>query len=105
METKKELAEPVKRNQNLKIAATILLIFLLISVVRPLIAVFQTRFQLLSPLIPEKTIWEINKQFIFIAIVSAVVSIVGLILYFYEKYLWIIILVLLTLLSEQYIHI
>jgi hypothetical protein len=105
MDTEKELTQSSRTKRNLKIAAKISLVVLLLSVVGQLISVYQTRHQLVSPLIPESTIWEIKKQFIFIALVSAVSSIVGLILYFYEKYLWVLILVGLTLISERFIYI
>ena len=105
MDTEKELTQTSRKKRNLKVAAKISLVVLLLSVVGQLISVYQTRYQLVSPIIPESTIWEITKQFIFIALVSALSSIVGLILYFYEKYLWVIILVGLTLISERFIYI
>ena len=105
MGTEQELTQTSRKKKNLKVAAKISLVVLLLSVVGQLISVYQTRYQLVSPLIPESTIWEITKQFIFIALVSAVCSIVGLILYFYEKYLWLIILVGLTLISGRFIYI
>jgi hypothetical protein len=105
MDTEKELTQTSRTKRNLKTAAKISIVFLLLSVVGQLISVFQTRYQLVNPLIPESTIWEITKQFIFIALVSALSSVAGLILYFYEKYLLVIILVGLTLLSERFIYI
>jgi hypothetical protein len=104
METRKE-SPAIRKSRNLKIAAKILLVVLLLSVVKQLIAVYQTRYQLVSPLIPESVIWKINNRFIFISLISTAASIAGLILYFFEKYLWVIILVLLTLLSQRYIYI
>ena len=105
MDTLQELAQTSRKKKNIKVAAKLSLVVLLLSVVGQLISVYQIRYQLVSPLIPESTIWEITKQFIFIALVSAVCSIVGLILYFYEKYLWLIILVGLILISERFIYI
>ena len=105
MDTVQKLTQTSRKKKNLKVAAKISLVVLLLSVVGQLISVYQTRYQLVSPLIPESTIWEITKQFIFIALLPAVCSIVGLILYFYEKYLWLIILVGLTLISGRFIYI
>ena len=51
------------------------------------------------------TIWEINKQFVFIAFIFTITSLLSLILYFYEKYLWIIIVTALILLASRYIYI
>jgi hypothetical protein len=89
---------------NFKKGAKISLIVLLLYVVRQLISAYQTKYQLTSPFVPESTIWQITKQFIFTALVSAVISIVGLLLYFFEKYLWTIILVVLTLIAERFIY-
>ena len=82
-----------KKQKSLKTGAKIALTILLINIVGQLATVYQTRYQLISPLIPESTIWEINKQFVFHAIVSAIASVVGLLLYFYDKYLLVIIFV------------
>ena len=85
--------------------AKVSLIILLLYVVRQLTSVYQTRYQLISPLIPESTIWEINKQFVFTALVSTIAALIGLILYFFEKHLWVIILTVLTLVADRFIYI
>jgi hypothetical protein len=105
METGKELPPQIKNKRNLETGAKVSLIVILFSVVRQLAGVFQTRYQLVSPLIPESYIWQITKQSIFIALISVLVSIVGLIFYFYRRYLWVIILIILTLLTERFIYI
>ena len=94
-----------KNRRKIKIGAKVSLIVILLTIVRQFISIYQTKYQLVSPLIPENTIWEINKQFIFLAFISTIISIVGLLLYFYEKYLWIIILIAITLISERFIYI
>ena len=105
METEQQIIKPHKRSDNLKKAAKVALVILLLNVVGQLATVYQTRYQLVSPLIPEITIWEINKQFIFHAIVSAIASIVGLLLYFFDKYLLVIILVALVLIADRFIYV
>jgi hypothetical protein len=94
-----------KNQRKIKTAAKISLIVLLLTIVGQMIKVYLTKYQLVSPLILENTIWEINKQFIFMAFISTIISIVGLFLYFYEKYLWTIILIAITLISERFINI
>jgi hypothetical protein len=94
-----------KNQRKIKTAAKISLIVLLLTIVGQMIKVYLTKYQLLSPLISENTIWEINKQFIFTAFISTIICIIGLLLYFYERYLWIIILIAITLLSERFINI
>lgn len=105
METDTAIIQNNSRKVNLKKGAKVALVVLLLNVVGQLASVYQTRYQLISPLIPESTIWEINKQFIFHAIVSAVVSIAGLLLYFFDKYLLIIIMVALTLIADRFIYV
>lgn len=94
-----------KKNNRLKTGAKIALTILLLNVVGQLAKVYQTRYQLISPLIPESTIWDINKQFIFHAIVSAIASVAGLLLYFFDKYLLVIILVALVLIADRFIYV
>ncbi len=105
METEPQIIKASKRKEYLKNGAKVSLTILLLYIVRQLVSIYQTRYQLLSPLIPENTIWEINKQFVFTALVSSVVSIAGLILYFFDKYLLVIILVVLTLIANRFIYI
>jgi hypothetical protein len=105
METEQQIIKAHKRNDNFKKGAKVALVILLLNVVGQLAKVYQTRYQLVSPLIPESTIWEINKQFIFHAIVSAIASIVGLLLYFFDKYLLVIILVALVLIADRFIYV
>lgn len=97
METEKEIAGENRRKKDLRKGAKVCLIVLMLYIIGQLATVFQTRHQLVSPFIPESTVWEINKQFIFTAFVAAIVNVIGLILYFFEKYLLVIVLVALTL--------
>lgn len=105
MEGQEQTMKTDNQRNNLKTGAKIALIVLLLNVVGQLAAVYQTRYQLVSPLIPESTIWEISKQFIFHALVSAFASVVGLWLYFFDKYLFVIILVGLILIADRFIYV
>ena len=105
METEKQVAKEHKRKGNLKKGAKVASVILLLNVVGQLVTVYQTRHQLVSPLIPESTIWEINKQFIFHVIVSAIASVVGLLLYFIDKYLLVIILAAIVLIADRFIYV
>jgi len=104
MEAGQQIIRTSRRAHNLKKGAKVALIVLLLFVIVQLGEVFQTRYQLVSPLIPQALSWEISKQFIFTALVATVANIVGLILYFFEKYLLVIILVALTLTVSRYIY-
>ena len=81
------------------------LILLLLNIVGQLVMVFQTRYQLVSPFIPESAIWSICKQFVFNALIASIVGVIGLILDFFEKHLLVIILVVLTLIAVRFIYI
>lgn len=99
-----ETIKPNKQAGNLKAGAKVALIVLLLDVIGQLAAVYQTRHQLVSTLIPARTIWEISKQFIFHAIVSACASVFALLLYFFSKYLLVIILVVVVLIAGRFIY-
>ena len=89
------------KSQGLKIASKVLFIILLLSILQQIIAVWQTRYQLESPLISESVIWEINKHFILNTFIIAIISIICVVFYFYKKFLWIIILVVIALVSVK----
>jgi hypothetical protein len=105
METKHNVRNAASKKENLKKVASVLLIILSIFIVARLAATFQTSYQLVSPVIPKSAIWDINKQYIFVALVSAIANLIGLVLYFFDKYLIVIILVGLTLIVSNYIYI
>jgi hypothetical protein len=93
------------KKDSLKKGAGVLLIILSLFIVVQLATTFQTSYQLVSPVIPRSVIWDINKQFVFVALVSAIANVIGLILYLFQKYLMVIILVSLTLIASRYIYI
>ena len=94
----------IAAKDNLKKGAKVSLFVLLLSIVVQFISIYQTSYQLVSPLIPETLVWDISKQYIFTAFILTVMSIVGLLLFFYSKYLWVIILVVLTLIASRFIY-
>lgn len=105
MEIENKIARSVMAEINIKTGAKVSLIILLLYVIRQLVFVYQTKYQLTNPLIPKSTISEINKQFIFTALISSVISIFGLMLYVHKKYLLVIVLVVITLIADRFIYI
>jgi hypothetical protein len=89
------------KKKNLKTGSKISLIVLLLSIVRQFLSIYQTKHQLTSPLIPESAVLTIIKPFIFCAFITTVISVAGLILYFYERYLFVIILAGLTIVWQE----
>ena len=104
METQEEIVIENKSKKNLRKGAKICLVVLTLYIIGQLAVVLQTRNQLLSPLIPESTIWEINKQFFFNAFVAGIVNMIGLLLYLFEKHLLVIILIGLTLIASRFTY-
>jgi hypothetical protein len=89
---------------NIRTGAKVALVVLLLNVVGQLAAIYQTRQQLISPLIPEGTFWQISEQFVSQAIVSASASVIALLLFFFEKYWFVIILVGMILIAGRLIY-
>lgn len=85
----------VNKNTNLKKTAKIFLLFLLFAIILQIVYVLQTFFQLVSPLIERSIIWEICKLHFFKAFLFTIFGIPCLVFYFYEKYLAVVISVML----------
>jgi hypothetical protein len=105
MKAEQPISKADRLEINLKMGARVTLVVLLLSFVRHLVAFFEIRYQLMSPLIPDRTIWEISKQFLFHAIVFALAALAGLVLYYFDKYLLIIILAILIFIANAYIYV
>lgn len=97
---KKEISTP----KNLKKGAKAALIILSLSILRQLVFVYEIKYALTSPLVPESAIWEICKEYIFKASFLTVSCIAAIILYFYDKYVSIIILTVLALVVIRLIY-
>jgi hypothetical protein len=104
MKTEQQIAK-AQRKTNLKIGAAIALFILLVSFVRQMVNIYAIRYQLESPLIPERIIGEIRKQFIFHAVVFAISNLLGFVLYFRDRFLWVIILASFILIADRFIYI
>ena len=91
----------IKKQHRFKLAAKISLVVVLLTIALQLIAFYQTQYQLVSPLIPESAILTIVRPFIFMAFIASLVSIAGLILYFYQMYLYVTMVCGLTIVWQQ----
>lgn len=92
-------------NKKIKNGAKIVLILMLLIVIGELGTTYQAQNQLVSPLIPESLVWDVNKQFVFQAMFFAFVSLVGLLLYFFEKYLYVIFMFIIGLVVSRFIYV
>ncbi|HEY0611947.1 MAG TPA: hypothetical protein VGD35_19880 [Chitinophaga sp.] len=88
----------------MKKGAKICLVIALLSVIGNLATVIQTQYQIVSPIIPGETIWLIIKPFILMAIATTILTIAGLIFYFYDKYLVTIVVCSIAVLGQQLFH-
>jgi hypothetical protein len=94
-----------KKDKYIKNGSKIVLILMILNIIGQLANTYKTHYVLQSPLIPESMIWEVNKQFVFQAIFFGFVALIGLVLYFFNKYVYIIILFVLALIVSRYIYI
>lgn len=89
---------------KLKIAAKISLLAGIMAIIGQFVTIYQTSTQLVSPIIPKEMIWEISKQYIMVAFVFSINSLVGLVLYFYQKYLLVTILTILAFIASRFVY-
>ena len=89
------------KSNSMKNGAKVCLVIALLSVIGDMATVLQTKYQIVSPIIPGEVIWQIIEPFIFMAIGTTILSIIGLVFYFYDKYLVTIILCSFAVLGTQ----
>lgn len=105
MEAEKIMPATGPRDRRLKKGAIACIVLLALAIIAQLFHIWQTWYELESPLVPRSLVQEINKQFIFKAVVAAVVLLIVLALYYFKRHLLVIILVILTLIASRYIYI
>lgn len=62
------------------------LLAILILVILCYVEILQTDYQLISPLVPSSVVLQINKPIVISGLICSLLSIVGLVLFFYKKY-------------------
>jgi uncharacterized membrane protein len=105
METEEGMTKLSAAKSRLKKGAIVSLVVLSLYICGEVLSIYRTKYQLESPFIPERVIGEINKQFIFKGIVASLMFVIALVLYFFERYLFVIILVIVKLIAGRYIYI
>lgn len=76
-----------------------------LATVLQFIYIRQNSYTLDSIMIPKTMIWEVNKQHIFFAFILTLGNFCGLLLYFFKRYLWAVVIVLISLLVIRYVYI
>ncbi|HTR32022.1 MAG TPA: hypothetical protein VMH27_22275 [Puia sp.] len=92
-----------KATRRLRICAIVCLCMLALFVIGQLLNVYQTRRELVSPLIPESLVRQITQQSGLHAAVSSVMLLLALATYRFKRYWWTILLVAFTLVGNQYV--
>jgi Trm5-related predicted tRNA methylase len=90
--------------RRLKASAVVCLGLLLLFIISQLLSIYQTRRELVSPLIPKLIIDEVNQQYLFHAVVSSVMLVIAVALYLLRRYWWAILLVAITLVGNRYLY-
>jgi hypothetical protein len=75
------------QQKTINVIAKVALIVVLISIASELAIFFQTEYQLISPIIPEKIVLDIVRPYLFMALVSTLGYIIALILFFYQRHI------------------
>lgn len=73
-------------NLDTKSWAKILLVVAMLNIARLIAVFFQTRFLLVSPLIPGSTITEVAAPILFKALIATLAVAVAMVFYFYSRY-------------------
>jgi hypothetical protein len=90
--------------RRLKASAVVCLGLLLLFIISQLLSIYQTKRELISPLIPKSIIDEVNQQYLLHAIVSSVMLVIAVALYLLRRYWWSILLVAITLVGNRYLY-
>ena len=90
------------QHNSFKKPANVLLVILSVTIAVQLLAFYQTRYQLLSPLVPDSVTLKIVEPYIFNAIISSVALGVALVFRFYAKYLVAVIICSIAILFQQF---
>ena len=97
---------PAQRSatRRLEACAIVCLSLLSIFIIGPLLNIYQTKRELVSPLISEVIIEKMNQQYLFHAVVSSVMLLIALGVYLLKRYWWAILLVAITLVGNRYLY-
>ena len=90
--------------RRLKASAIVCLGLLLLFIISQLLSIYQTKRELVSPLISRSIIDKVNQQYLLHAIVSSVMLVIAVGVYLLKRYWWAILLVAITLVGNRYLY-
>ena len=97
-------APKAKATRKLKICAIICLGLLTLLIISQILSIYQTRRQLVSPLIPDAVARQINQQNAVHAIVTSIMLLFAIGICLLKRYWWTILLVAFTLVANQFLN-
>jgi hypothetical protein len=92
-----------RATRRLKICAIVCLCLLGLFIIGQILNIYQTRRELVSPLIPDILVRQINQQYVLHAVVSSIMLLISVTIYLLKRYWWTILLVAITLVGNQYV--
>ena len=90
-----------RATRRLKTCAIACLGLLGLFITSQFLSSYQTRQELVSPLIPHAVVRQINQQYLLHAVVSSIMLLIALGIYLLKRYWWAILLVAITLVGNQ----
>lgn len=93
-----------KATRKLKTCAIICLGLLVLLIIFQILSIYQTRRELISPLIPDAVVRQINQQYIVHAVVTSIMFLFAISIYLLKRYWWTILLVAFTLVGNQFLN-
>jgi hypothetical protein len=91
-------------DQKWQLASKVALVVLNFFLLMQFVSMYQTEYQLVTPLVPKNVLWEINRQYAFVAFVLTGVNIVSLLLFFWKKHMAVVIVIAIALAASRYIY-
>jgi hypothetical protein len=82
---------PLKQFPQVRMAARICLIALSVCIGADLLSIWQTYYQLVSPLIPRSIIDSIVGPIVSITILSSICFVAGWVLFYFRRHVWVIV--------------
>ena len=93
-----------RATRRLKTCAIACLGLLGLFIISQFLSSYETRQELVSPLIPNAVVRQINQQYLLHAVVSSIMLLIALGIYLLKRYWWAILLVAITLVGNQYLN-
>jgi NADH:ubiquinone oxidoreductase subunit 6 (subunit J) len=97
-------ATKAKATRKLKTCAIICLGLLVLLIIFQILSIYQTRRELVNPLIPDAVVRQINQQYVVHAVVSSIMLLFAVGIYLLKRYWWAILLVAFTLVGNQFLN-